>query len=74
MVTLAVLRIRAGFETQEALASKMNTGPMNISRWERGERIPRPAMVAQLAEALGCNVSDIYAAITQAREAAGKAG
>lgn len=39
--------------TQEELAEKINVTKLTISRWERGERVPKSDKAQQLADFLG---------------------
>ena len=43
--------------TQEELAEKINVTKLTISRWERGERVPKSDKAQQLADFLGVSVS-----------------
>jgi len=42
--------------TQEELAEKMRTEKTQISRWERGESIPRSEALIELSQILGVSV------------------
>lgn len=43
--------------TQEELAEKINVTKLTISRWERGERVPKSDKAQQLADFLGVSVA-----------------
>ena len=56
------LRIEAGLSIRQ-LAAAADVNPANISRLERGEAPrPQPATLARLAEALGADLEQLYAA------------
>ena len=42
--------------TQEELAEKLDTDKVQISRWERGEAMPRPESLVDLSRILGVSV------------------
>ncbi|MDU7210125.1 MAG: helix-turn-helix transcriptional regulator, partial [Streptococcus sp.] len=43
--------------TQEELAEKINVTKLTISRWERGERVPKSDKAQQLANYFGVSVA-----------------
>ncbi|QBX08223.1 XRE family transcriptional regulator [Streptococcus gallolyticus] len=43
--------------TQEELAQKINVTKLTISRWERGERVPKSDKAQQLAKLFGVSIS-----------------
>lgn len=45
--------------TQAQLAEKVGTTPQNISQYERGIRNPKYGTLCKIADALGCNVTDL---------------
>lgn len=55
------LRKRAGYRTQEALAKAAGLSDGAIGYIERGETAPATDNLKPLADALGCEVADIYA-------------
>lgn len=42
--------------TQEELANRLNTDKVQISRWERGEALPRAETLIELSRILGVSV------------------
>lgn len=59
-----VLRIRelregAGLAQQE-LAQKMSVLPSCVSNWESEVSLPRTRQLPQLAEVLGCSISELF--------------
>lgn len=53
--------------TQEELAKKINVTKLTISRWERGERVPKSDKAQQLADFFGVSVGYLlgYVSMTQ---------
>jgi transcriptional regulator with XRE-family HTH domain len=47
--------------TQSALAQKMGTDQTAISKWERGQAMPRAEKLPALARVLHCRIDDLYA-------------
>lgn len=43
--------------TQEELAQKINVTKLTISRWERGERLPKSDKAQELADIFGVNTA-----------------
>jgi transcriptional regulator with XRE-family HTH domain len=54
-------RIAAGL-TSTALASRAGLALSTVSDYENSRRSPRPAFLARLAEALGCETTDLMRA------------
>lgn len=48
--------------TQHELAARLGTRESNVSAWEQGRNLPRPAALEQLAEAFGCPVHSLFQA------------
>jgi len=42
--------------TQEELAKKLNINSVQISRWEKGHKVPRGQTLAEIAQVLGVSV------------------
>lgn len=59
MQAIRDLRLRQNL-SQEALAKKVGTTQAAVAMWESGARIPRTDKIPVLAEALGCNVADLF--------------
>lgn len=74
MTEFKELRESAGYKTQAALAEKLGTNNINVTRWEKGQRYPRPKMLVTLEKELGVSVGEIIAAITAAKEKAPQSG
>lgn len=53
-------RQRRGW-SQSALGAKVATTKATVSKWERGEAMPEPAMAFKLAAALRIRLEDVYA-------------
>jgi putative transcriptional regulator len=51
-------RVRRGF-TQRQLAQKLDTSEMTVSRWERGEHLPRPRHLKLIKRRLGIDPAKI---------------
>lgn len=51
-------RSEAGM-TQQTVAQKTGFLAQHISRWEKGERIPKLTTLKKLAEAIGCDITDL---------------
>jgi transcriptional regulator with XRE-family HTH domain len=47
--------------SRKELAERVDVTPHTIRYWEKGERAPRPYMVARLARALACTTADLQA-------------
>lgn len=49
--------------TYEAFARKLGVSPFAVGKWVRGERMPRPAIMARISEATGGEVrpNDFFA-------------
>lgn len=67
MATLSVLlgnRIREIRESknikQNKLAEMLNIEPTNLSKLEKGVHLPKEETINKLAEALGCNLQDLF--------------
>jgi len=58
LLDLRTIRERAGM-TRAALASAISYSPKQIQRWESGEKVPRPAVVSAILDALGVGSSPI---------------
>lgn len=56
---IAEWRDRAGL-TQEAIAQRLGTTHVTVSRWERGEVLLNTDVMAALAEVLGIRPVDLY--------------
>lgn len=65
--TLKKLRNEKGLSQQE-LADKLFITRSTVSRWESGNRLPDAVMITRLAEALGADVSILFAAVEQSDE------
>lgn len=46
--------------TQEELGQKMNVSRSTVAMWESGAAIPRTDKIPILAEALGCEIKDLF--------------
>ena len=57
--TIKIRREERGFD-QEELAGKVGVSQQTVSRWEKGQAVPRPQRVAQLADALGLDVTRLH--------------
>jgi transcriptional regulator with XRE-family HTH domain len=57
--TLRVRREEVGL-SQAQLAARIGVGQQAVSRWERGEAVPRPARVVALAEVLGLEAAALH--------------
>ena len=55
-------RISAGL-TQKELAKKMDVSPQMISLYEKGRRAPKVETIQRIADAIGCNVQQLFPAI-----------
>lgn len=55
------LRSGAGM-TQPDLANKLGVAVNTVSRWEKGESIPRPRYIKRMAEIFGVKGRDIFLA------------
>jgi len=55
---IAAQGMKAGLEQRE-VASKLNVGPLQVSRWEKGHAVPPLARVEELARIFGCSISDL---------------
>jgi transcriptional regulator with XRE-family HTH domain len=55
---LLIARRRAKL-SQEELADRLGVGPNTVGRWERGRVEPRVSALAAIAEALGCELSQL---------------
>ena len=55
---LISLRRKAGF-SQESLAEHLHASRSSVYRWERGEVVPQPRLMAQWAEALGISADEL---------------
>ena len=58
---LATVRVAAGL-TQERLAQILGTEQTRVSEWERGATTPRPALIPELAAAVGLDALEFLAA------------
>lgn len=65
--SLTDYRREAGYKTQDKLAKAIGVKRNTVSRWEIGERYPRPPMISKLAHLLNVNEGDIIAAITASK-------
>jgi transcriptional regulator with XRE-family HTH domain len=54
--------------TQLALATLLRENQAQVSRWERGETMPRPQALMGLARALDVNVPDFFVPLADERE------
>ena len=59
MLRLKMKRIEKGL-TQEELAKKVGVMRLSISNYETGTRFPRKPILDKLAEALECNIADLF--------------
>lgn len=57
--TLKVLRAQKNI-TQKQLAEVLGTSQVNVSAWERGYSVPRPAMMQKIQDYFGVNKEDIF--------------
>ena len=57
--TLRVRREEVGL-SQAQLAARIGVGQQAVSRWERGEAVPRPARVLALADALNLDAAGLH--------------
>jgi transcriptional regulator with XRE-family HTH domain len=57
--TLRVRREEVGL-SQAQLAARIGVGQQAVSRWERGEAVPRPARVVALADALALDPAALH--------------
>ena len=46
--------------SQSELAQRVGVSQANISQWEKGSALPRADKLPLLAEALNCNIEDLY--------------
>lgn len=64
----SVIRKKAGFETQEELATALGLADRStVAQWENGNRYPRTPMIPEVAKLLNVTSDEIIKAITQAR-------
>ena len=56
---LRAIRKKQGF-SQKALAKKLFLTPQAISRWECGLSQPKAEMLPKIAEALNCDISELF--------------
>ncbi|MEU2168288.1 helix-turn-helix domain-containing protein [Micromonospora chersina] len=61
---LRARREAAGY-TQDALGQRIGTRRTNVCRWENYHRSPQPPTLRQLADVLGCEVGDLFEAVTK---------
>lgn len=61
MRNISELREKAGL-TQSALAEKLGVDRSAVAKWESGAASPSFAKVPKLAEALKCEISDLFCA------------
>lgn len=59
---IAEIRKRAGMN-QSDLAKKMGVTQSQISQWETGYVIPRQENIFEIADALGCEVVDVFPSV-----------
>ena len=57
---LALAHARAQGRSAAKVAALADVHPSEVSRWAYGHRSPTPAQAARVAQALGCEVSDIF--------------
>lgn len=56
---IAHIRNKLGM-TQEDLAQKLKVERSTIAKWESGAALPRTDKIPILAEALGCEIKDLF--------------
>lgn len=59
---LRAAREAAGLSQHELALRSGVVGGDRVSKWERGQAVPRPAVLARVAEVLGINAKDLLAA------------
>jgi transcriptional regulator with XRE-family HTH domain len=67
---LADCRRRLGNISQDAFGEKVGVDGMTVSRWERGESLPRRRFWPKIEELTGRPIAEIIAAARPASEAA----
>lgn len=58
--TIKLLRLKAGL-SQQALADILGVRQQAVAKWESGVAYPRAQQLPALAEALGCEIGELYA-------------
>ncbi len=46
--------------TQEVLADRVNVSRATVAMWETGQAMPRTDKLPEIAQVLGCEVSDLF--------------
>lgn len=59
MVEIKKYRELAGISRAE-LARIMEVDPAAVTRWDRGEALPRAAKIPKLADLFGCTIDQLY--------------
>ena len=60
-MVMAIKRKREAAEmTQQLLAERMGVAQTTISQWETEVALPRARQLPQLAEVLGCSISELF--------------
>lgn len=60
-MVMAIKRKREAVEmTQQLLAERMGVAQTTISQWETEVALPRARQLPQLAEVLGCSISELF--------------
>ena len=50
--------------TQQQLAEAVNVSRSTVAMWESGAAFPRTEILPRLAQALGCEISDLFADVS----------
>lgn len=58
--TVLLLRLKAGYKTQKALASRIGFSPSILCEIESNQRFLSSVYALRIAEVLGCTVDDLF--------------
>lgn len=68
MLTPSELRVNAGYETQQQLATEMKVSRVAVTQWERGVASPRSSKIPKLAKLLGVSEGAVLASYEAVKE------